>query len=108
MELLRPGGRSEPYGNPLACAAIESSVGIIVDENLSNRAQVLGKRFRLSALAERSPCVRNVRGEGLSLGFDLTMAHAPRVRIHPPLVITAEQVDELLALFADAFDEVSA
>ena len=133
----KPSFSSSSYGgNPLASAAIQASVGIIVDEGLPERARVLGERFHegLLSLAERYPAVQNVRGEGLFLGFDLvsddgtpwtssscrglfdallrrgliTMAYAPRVRINPPLVITAEQVDESLALFDEALDEVSA
>jgi 4-aminobutyrate aminotransferase-like enzyme len=98
---------------------------------------LLGQRFRLglSVLAERFPSVANVRGEGLFLGFDLvspsdgspwsapacrklfdellrrgllTMAYAPRVRINPPLVITEGEIDESLAVFADALQEVGA
>jgi 4-aminobutyrate aminotransferase-like enzyme len=36
------------------------------------------------------------------------MAYAPRVRINPPLVITADEVDESLTLFDEALDEVGA
>jgi len=144
----KPSFSSSSYGgNPLACAAIQASVGIIVDENLPERARLLGERFRqgLSALSERYSSVRNVRGEGLFLGFDLvsggdaspgggassgerpwtstecralfdallrrgllTMAYAPRVRINPPLVISADEVEESLALFDEALDEVGA
>jgi 4-aminobutyrate aminotransferase-like enzyme len=134
----KPSFSSSSYGgNPLASAAIEASVGIIVDERLPENARALGERFRrgLEVLADRYAFVRNVRGEGLFLGFDLlsprdstpwthaacrklfdallrrgmvTMAYAPRVRINPPLVITAEQVDESLAVFDEAFSEVSA
>ncbi len=134
----KPSFSSSSYGgNPLASAAVEASVGIIVDEHLPENARTLGARFRrgLEFLAEKHPFVRNVRGEGLFLGFDLlsprdstpwthatcrklfdallrrgmiTMAYAPRVRINPPLVITADQVDESLAVFDEAFSEVAA
>src|SRR5262249_6857065 len=59
----KPSFSSSSYGgNPLASAAIQASVSIIVDELLSERARVLGARFRqgLLALAERHPFVRNV------------------------------------------------
>jgi 4-aminobutyrate aminotransferase-like enzyme len=132
----KPSFSSSSYGgNPLASAAVQASVGIIVDEGLPERARVLGDRFRqgLLSLAERHPSVQNVRGEGLFLGFDLvstddaspwssaacralfdallrrglmTMAYAPRVRINPPLVITAEQVDESIALLDEGLAEV--
>jgi len=134
----KPSFSSSSYGgNPLASAAIRASVAIIVEEHLAERARLLGQRFRqgLALLAERFPSVSNVRGEGLFLGFDLvspsdsspwsaeacrrlfdallrrgllTMAYAPRVRINPPLVITADEIDESLALFADALHEVDA
>jgi 4-aminobutyrate aminotransferase-like enzyme len=109
-------------------------VGIIVEEQLVERARNLGARFRrgLEVLAERFRCVANVRGEGLFLGFDLvspdsspwtpercrtlfdallkrgllTMAYAPRVRINPPLVITEDEIDESLATLTDALHEV--
>jgi 4-aminobutyrate aminotransferase-like enzyme len=134
----KPSFSSSSYGgNPLAAAAIAASVGIIVDEGLPERARVLGERFRqgLVLLSHRYPFVRNVRGEGLFIGFDLlspqdstpwstpacrklfdallrrgliTMAYAPRVRINPPLVITADEIDEALGLFDEALREVSA
>jgi 4-aminobutyrate aminotransferase-like enzyme len=133
----KPSFSSSSYGgNPLASAAIEASINIIVDELLPERARTLGERFRrgLESMTERYPFVHNVRGEGLFLGFDLlsprdstpwthaecrklfdallrrglvTMAYAPRVRINPPLVITAEQVDEALASIDESFAEVS-
>jgi 4-aminobutyrate aminotransferase-like enzyme len=132
----KPSFSSSSYGgNPLASAAIQASVSIIVDDLLSERARVLGERFKrgLLSLADRYPFVRNVRGEGLFLGFDLvatdgqtpwsakacralfdsllrrgliTMAYAPRVRINPPLVITADEIDEALSIFDEAFAEV--
>jgi 4-aminobutyrate aminotransferase-like enzyme len=134
----KPSFSSSSYGgNPLASAAIQASVGIIVEEGLAEHARVVGERFRqgLLSLAERHASVRNVRGEGLFLGFDLvstedrspwtakacralfdallrrgllTMAYAPRVRINPPLVFTADEVDESIALFDQALAEVSA
>jgi 4-aminobutyrate aminotransferase-like enzyme len=119
----------------LAAAAIASSIGIIRDEGLVERAAKLGSRLKvgLSALAERHASMANVRGEGLFLGFDLvkpgtrepwtsaecrqlfdatlrrglvTMAYAPRVRINPPLVLTEAEADEALALLDESLTEV--
>jgi len=132
----KPSFSSSSYGgNPLAAAAIASSVGIIRDEGLVERAASVGARLKvgLSALAERHPSMANVRGEGLFLGFDLvkpggrepwtsaecrrlfdatlrrglvTMAYAPRVRINPPLVLSEAEADEALAVFDEALTEV--
>jgi len=132
----KPSFSSSSYGgNPLAAAAIASSIGIIRDEGLVERAAKLGSRLKvgLSALAERHASMANVRGEGLFLGFDLvkpgtrepwtsaecrqlfdatlrrglvTMAYAPRVRINPPLVLTEAEADEALALLDESLTEV--
>jgi len=116
-------------GNPLACAAANVTTRIIIDDQLAAHAARVGTRLRngLEALAEQFPCIRAVRGRGLLLGFDLfdgetawskercvalfqgclsrgllTMAYTPRVRINPPLVVSEAQVDESLAILADA------
>lgn len=132
----KPSFSSSSYGsNPLASAAIAVSLGILRDEGLVSHASAMGARLRagLVSLSQRHPSVRNVRGEGLFLGFDLedpktfapfskerclalfqallrrgliTMAYAPRVRINPPLIIGEAEVDEALGIMEDAFDEV--
>jgi len=132
----KPSFSSSSYGgNPLAAAAIASSVGIIRDEGLVERAASVGSRLKvgLSSLAERHPNMANVRGEGLFLGFDLvkpgtlepwtsaecrklfdatlrrglvTMAYAPRVRINPPLVLTEAEADEALSVLDESLTEV--
>ena len=134
----KPSFSSSSYGgNPLASAAVASSLGIIRDEGLVERAQSVGSRLKtgLLALAERHPSMANVRGEGLFLGFDLvkpgtsepwssaecrqlfdatlrrglvTMAYAPRVRINPPLILTEAEADESLSVFDEALREVAA
>jgi len=133
----KPSFSSSSYGgNPLACAAIRASVGIVTDERLVERSSRLGERFKkgLERISERHPEVAHVRGEGLFIGLDLvsadtgelwkagqcrklfdallrrgviSMAYAPRVRINPPLVITEAEVDEALELLAEALDEAT-
>lgn len=126
-----PSFSSSSYGgNPLASAAVASAVAIIRDEDLVQRAREVGHRLKsgLEGLASRHPALAHVRGEGLFLGFDLvdeagalwtkdrcralfrallergllTMAYAPRVRVNPPLVLTAAQADEAVAILDDA------
>ena len=132
----KPSFSSSSYGgNPLAAAAVASSLGIIRDEGLVERAAGVGSRLKLglAALAERHPSMSNVRGEGLFLGFDLvepstrepwssgecrrlfdatlrrgllTMAYAPRVRINPPLILTDAEADEALSVLDESLTEV--
>jgi len=134
----KPSFSSSSYGgNPLASAAVASSLGIISDEGLVARAASVGARLKegLSSLAARHSCMTNVRGEGLFLGFDLvkpgtlepwstaecrrlfdatlrrglvTMAYAPRVRINPPLILTDSEADEALSVLDDSLSEVEA
>jgi 4-aminobutyrate aminotransferase/(S)-3-amino-2-methylpropionate transaminase len=132
----KPSFSSSSYGgNPLAAAAIASSIGIIRDQGLVEHAASRGSQLKLglSSLAARHPSMSNVRGEGLFLGFDLvkpgsrepwtsaecrrlfdatlrrglvTMAYAPRVRINPPLILSEAEADEALALLDESLIEV--
>jgi 4-aminobutyrate aminotransferase-like enzyme len=134
----KPSFSSSSYGgNPLAAAAVASSLGIIRDERLIERARSVGSRLKsgLFAIAERHPTVANVRGEGLFLGFDLvrpgtqepwssaecrklfhatlrrgvvTMAYAQRVRINPPLILSEAEADEALGVLDESLSEVEA
>lgn len=73
----KPSFSSSSYGgNPLAAAAIAASVSIIRDDHLAEHAKHVGGVLKhgLQHLAEKHSCVRNVRGEGLLLGFDLEEA----------------------------------
>lgn len=133
----KPSFSSSSYGgNPLACAAVRASVGIVVEERLAEHASRVGARFRrgIESIGDRHRELAHVRGEGLFLGFDLvssdtgelwsrtrcrqlfdallrrgvvSMAYAPRVRINPPLVISDAEVDESLALLEEAVEEVT-
>ena len=132
----KPSFSSSSYGgNPLAAAAIASSIGIIRDEGLVERAATLGSQLKvgLASLAERHPSLANVRGEGLFLGFDLvksgtrepwtsaecrklfdatlrrgllTMTYAPRVRLNPPLILTEAEAEEALSVLDESLTEV--
>ena len=111
------GGHGTTFGgNPLACAAGLAVLTEIDERGLMDRATLLGERLRIGLAAIDSPRVREVRGVGLMVGLELreraapvvkgllqrgllTVAAGPNVvRFLPPLVITAEQVDEVVAL----------
>ncbi len=73
----KPSFSSSSYGgNPLAGAAVASSIGIIKAERLVDNAKRVGERMKrgLISLSERFRSVENVRGSGLFLGFDLVDA----------------------------------
>ena len=115
-------------GNPLASAAALVTIQTIVAEGLVENAARVGGLFidGLTRIAERRRSIANVRGRGLLIGFDLVsdperktplpkdacvrffkdclaegviaMSYTPRVRIHPPLVLTADETTDALAV----------
>ncbi|WP_035467711.1 4-aminobutyrate--2-oxoglutarate transaminase [Burkholderia sp. WSM2232] len=67
MDAAAPGGLGGTYaGNPLALAAAHAVLDIIDEENLCERASVLGERVkaRLLALQKDAPHIADVRGPG--------------------------------------------
>ncbi|KAG1856742.1 pyridoxal phosphate-dependent transferase [Suillus subluteus] len=66
MYCIQPGEHGSTYGgNPLGCAVAMTSLRVLVDEKLADRAQNLGEIFRAGILAFNSPLVKEVRGRGL-------------------------------------------
>ena len=102
-------------GNPLACAAALTSLEIIVQERLPERAKELGEYFLNGLRAIQSDKIRDVRGLGLMLGIELKEKAGPYIqklmdqgvivllagptviRLLPPLVISREEIDNILS-----------
>src|SRR5207302_10064369 len=111
-------------GNPLASAAAQVTIRTIVDDHLTENSARVGEVLLqgLKKIADQYEFVGEVRGKGLLIGMDLVknrktnekmpkpicemffreclkrglimMGYAPRVRIHPPLVLSeAEALD---------------
>ena len=126
--LLRPGDHQSTFGsNPVCCAAGLAVLDTIAADGLLDRTKRLGERLRHGILALGHPLVTGVRGAGLLLGVTLAapaaaaltvalqragfLANAPRpdvIRLAPPLVITEEQIDALLAALPAALDAATA
>jgi 4-aminobutyrate aminotransferase len=130
LEAWGPGAHGSTYGgNPVACAAalatIELLEGGLVDNARNRGDQALAG---LGPLVELFPdLVREVRGRGLMLGVEFdTPEHAEEVqwaalqrgllvlecgrsavRMSPPLIVTADEVDTALRLFTDAVAAVA-
>ncbi len=129
-----PGSASSSYGgNPLAAAALEHTLRVIVEERLVENAREVGAILLngLRELMEEFPFIGDVRGRGLLIGIDfvrnrktkeplgqktmhfifsealkrglLTMGYSARMRINPPLVLSAEQAQAGLAILRDVF-----
>ena len=106
-------------GSPLACAASLATIGVIRDEGLVERSRTLGaylmdKLQSIESLAGNR--VREVRGMGLMVGMDFESGCGKLVdlarergvllnctadtvlRFLPPLVITEEEIDQVLSV----------
>ena len=106
-------------GNPLVCAAANAAIDIILEEHLVENSVKLGKKFlsELQALTEEKKLIREVRGLGLMVGVEYRMkvknmlseaeklgvlllnAGLTVIRCLPPLVITEDQIEQVLDVF---------
>ena len=123
---LVPGTHASTFGgNPLAAAAGCAVFEIIRDENLLENAVQMGAYLRQKFLEmkQETPLITEVRGAGLMIGVELAQngadlvaacldkglhincTHNTVLRIMPPLNITREQLDEGLAILAEAMRE---
>ncbi len=118
-------------GNPLACAVAEEALAVTVQEQLPERARVLGRYFMdgLRRLQSQYPlAILEVRGRGLMIGLELaaagvggalisalfqrkvlavyTLNNERVIRMMPPLVVTKVQLDTVLERFEDALQQV--
>ena len=132
-----PSGSSSSYGgNPLASAACDTTLQIILRDKLVENAATVGAAMlqRLTKIQQQQPLIGSLRGRGLMIGVDLvnpkdkkpldkmickeifeeglkrgvlTMAYNPSLRINPPLVITEKQALDGLDLMAEAMTVVA-
>jgi acetylornithine aminotransferase len=126
--LLTAGQHGTTFGgNPLACAAGLAVLGAIEDEKLMERARLVGDHLAEAVLALGHPLVAGVRGVGLLRAILLDGEAAPAVavaareagyivnpvtpsaiRVAPPLVLTAAQVDDFVAALPGILDAATA
>lgn len=117
MDVLRPGTHGSTFGGcPLSCAVALAAMAEMVVEDYAQRAEERGSQLRAGIRAIGDPRIIDVRGRGLLVGveFDestdtdslqsaflaeglLTKETRHRTfRFAPPIVISAEQVDEVV------------
>jgi ornithine--oxo-acid transaminase len=117
MLCIKPGEHGSTYGgNPIAAKVAIAALEVIKDENLADRAEELGEKFRAALKKIESPMIELVRGKGLlnamvikptngKTAWDVCVAlkengmlakptHEHIIRFAPPLVITEEQLIE--------------
>ena len=124
MKVIHPGQHGSTFGgNPLACAVAMAALDVVIDENLSERAEKLGIIFRneINKIIEKTDLIYKVRGKGLlnailvndspesSTAWNICLklaengllakpTHGNIIRLAPPLVITKDQLLECVAI----------
>jgi ornithine--oxo-acid transaminase len=72
MGVFQPGDHGSTFGgNPLACAVARTSLRILQEEKLPQRAAELGPWLMSELRAIGSPKVKEVRGKGLLIGVEI-------------------------------------
>jgi acetylornithine/N-succinyldiaminopimelate aminotransferase len=117
---VSPGMHGTTFGGgPLACAVALEFLNIVEDQELLENIRLRGAEVHdgLTKLAAKFGFIREIRGEGLMIGVELSIEGAPFVseamrrgllincthdftlRLLPPFIITRAQVREFLRLF---------
>ncbi len=103
-------------GYPLACVAGTTAIEVLEKENLIHRSQIQGEKLKnkLLAIKNKSPNIKEVRGQGLFIGIELVNknamvycrellnhglfindSHGHTIRVSPPLTINDNEIDFL-------------
>ncbi|WP_024806196.1 aspartate aminotransferase family protein [Nocardia sp. BMG51109] len=130
-----PGSQGGTYGgNAVACAAALATIDVIESEGLVDNSAERGRQLLAGARTRATKAVGDVRGLGLMVGTEFTTAagepdtetasaaqrlahekglllltcgaHSNVVRMIPPLIVTADQVDEALGIWSAVLDEI--
>jgi acetylornithine/LysW-gamma-L-lysine aminotransferase len=126
MDSLKVGEHTSTFGgNPLACAAACATIDVIIEENLIERARILGDAFMraLQVMVDEFRVLREVRGLGLMIGLEaridiynvllesikrgVILLYSGRniIRFLPPLVISREQLNMVTEVLREVLTE---
>ncbi|KAK3822400.1 MAG: ornithine-oxo-acid transaminase [Linnemannia elongata] len=131
MLVIKPGEHGSTYGgNPLGCAVAMAALEVIKEENLVEKAHVLGEKFRAEVSKIDSPALALTRGRGLlnAIVIDESKAngrtawqlclllkkkgllakptHQNIIRLAPPLCITEEELMEGVRIIEESLKEL--
>lgn len=134
---ILPGEHGSTYGgNPMACAVATAALEVLVNEDLSNRADRLGREMRkgleeLKSVGPSGGWIQEVRGKGLlnaividqtkstkgrgawdlcllfkSKGLLAKPTHVNIIRLAPPLVISEEDLAKTIEIIRESLEEL--
>jgi len=124
-----PGTHGSTFGgNPLVCAAAIATVRTILEDGILNRCEELGEYLEgeLESLQHKYPFVKEVRGIGLMIGMALdipagdivrkghergvllNVTHDTVLRFVPPLTVTKQEINQMIAILDGILAEVEA
>lgn len=132
MLCIQPGEHGSTYGgNPLGCAVASAAIDVLVNENLAQRAETLGAKFRKQLGEIDHPLLASVRGRGLlnaividqhkstkrrsawqlclllkHKGLLAKPTHVNIIRLAPPLVIDEKDLDRGVEIIKEALHEL--
>jgi ornithine--oxo-acid transaminase len=124
---IKPGEHGSTYGgNPLACAVAMAALEVLKTERMAENAFTMGELLRSELKKLNHPNIAAIRGKGLlnaivinhpnkEAAWDLCLAlkengllakptHGDKIRFAPPLIITAEQIQECVGIIAKSLE----
>jgi ornithine--oxo-acid transaminase len=128
MLTIKPGEHGSTFGgSPLASIVATESLKVLVEENMAENAIKMGKLLRAGLASIQSPLIGEIRGMGLmnaivinnpnpdaawiicetfmKNGLLAKPTHGDKIRLAPPLVINAAQIEEAIAIIDKSLKE---
>ena len=128
MLTIKPGEHGSTFGgSPLASIVATESLKVLVEENMAENALKMGELLRTGLTKIQSPLISEIRGMGLmnaivinhqnpeaawllcetfmKNGLLAKPTHGDKIRLAPPLIINAAQVNEAIAIIDKSLKE---
>ena len=133
----KPGAHGSTYGgNPIAAAAAEATLDVIINDGLMENAAKVGAALKenLEQVAKSSKMIGDIRGLGLMIGVELVKDKVTKekakheadevmkacferglmvlpcgpnnIRFSPPLILTQQEAETAVEIFAEALFDV--
>lgn len=128
MQVINPGEHGSTFGgNPLASFVAYEAIEVLKDEKICQNVSGIGLYFLNQLKKIKNPAICAVRGKGLLIAIELDTAVVKSqtvfekllkqgllsintrnkvIRLLPPLIITKQQIDDVLEIIQHVFDQI--